>query len=136
MGRARARRAEVKGFRWVIGLLVVVCAAAVAYVSETATATQASYQINQLKAEQGQLKAQQQQVRYLISQASSAGALDSDASKLGMVRAPAWQYLPGSQDPVALARTDPTREDQPRLTWVDHLALALGRPTTAQARDR
>ena len=64
------------------------CLMALAYVAETAMATQASYQIAGLKAQQSQLMAQQQQIRYQISIQTSAGRLDGEAIQLGMVRPP------------------------------------------------
>jgi hypothetical protein len=108
----------------------------VAYVAETAAATQASYQIATLKQEQSDMRAQQQQIRYQISLATSAGQIDGDAAKLGMVRSSQWQYLPGSTSPVAMARTDPQTSGNAGRSWFDQLALALGRPTEAQAKGR
>ena len=67
---------------------------------------------------------------------SSVGRLDADANKLGLVRATAWQYLQGSISPVALSRTEPGADGTESRSLVDQLAVALGRPTTVEARGR
>ena len=108
----------------------------IAYVSETAAATQSSYQIGNLKLKQARLEAEQQQIRYQISLATSAGKIDGDAARVGMVRSSQWQYLPGSSSPVALAKPDSPTNAVPSRSWLDQLALVLGRPTEAQAKGR
>jgi hypothetical protein len=131
---ARARRARGAGFRWIflsIGLLSIF---GIAYVSETAAATQSSYQIGNLKLKQARLEAEQQQIRYQITVATSAGRIDGDAAQLGMVRSNQWQYLPGSSSPVALARPAPQTGGGSNRSWLEQLALVLGRPTEAQAK--
>ena len=134
--KARARRAHSAGFRWIVLWIVTVSVFGIAYVAETAAATQASYQIATLKQQQSDLHVQQQQSRYQISLATSAGQIDGDAAKLGMVRSNQWQYLPGSTSPVALARPEPQTNANPNRSWLDQLALVLGRPTEAQANDQ
>jgi hypothetical protein len=108
----------------------------VAYVAETAAATQASYQIATLKQQQSEIRAQQQQIRYQISLSTSAGQIDGDAVRLGMVRSSQWQYLPGSTSPVALAKPETPSNGNANKSWLDQLALAVGRPTEAQAKGR
>jgi hypothetical protein len=137
VGRSsRVRRNRPATFRWIVLWIGMVSVFAIAYVAETAAATQASYQIANLKQEQADLMAQQQQIRYQISMATSAGQLDGDAAKLGMVRSSQWQYLPGSTSPVALARPENNGNTGAGHSWLDQLALALGRPTEAQAKGR
>jgi hypothetical protein len=104
------------------------------YVAATASATQASYQINQLKADQQKLIAQQQSTRYQISMATSAGRLDGDASRMGMVPQSQIQYLPGSHNPVALAGPQQATPTVPKGSLLQQLATILGRPTEAQAK--
>jgi hypothetical protein len=53
-----------------------------------------------------------------------------------MVRSSQWQYLLGSTSPVALAKPDPQSNGNANRSWLDQLALALGRPTEAQAKGR
>jgi hypothetical protein len=134
-GRARQRRPQVS-FGWAAVGIIVLCAIALVYVSETAAATQASYQITSLKAEQRRLLAEQEQVRYEISLASSAGRLDADARRIGLVQTPNRVYVPSGANPIALARTEPGLEKAPARTFLDQLAVALGRPTEAQAKGR
>ena len=134
--KARARRAHGTGFRWIVLWIALLSVFGLAYVAETAAATQASYQISNLKHRQAELVAEQQRTRFQISLATSAGQIDGDAAKLGMVRSNQWQYLPGSSSPVALAKPDPQTNANPGRSWLDQLALVLGRPTEAQAKGR
>lgn len=133
---ARVRRARPATFKWIVLWIGTVSVFGIAYVAETAAATQASYQIATLKQQQADMLGQQQQIRYQISLATSAGQIDGDAAKLGMLRASQWQYLPGSTSPVALAKPDPQTNPNANRSWLDQLALALGRPTEAQAKGR
>ncbi|HEV3232410.1 MAG TPA: hypothetical protein VG245_09165 [Candidatus Dormibacteraeota bacterium] len=132
---SRVRRIRGARFSWVVIGILAVCGLALTYVSETAAATQASYRIGSLKAEQQRLLASQEQIRYQISLASSAGRLDADAQKVGLVVTPATRYLSGAQSPVALARREPAGPSGPR-SILDTLAVALGRPADAEAKGR
>jgi hypothetical protein len=129
----RARKHHSIRFPTLIVATAAACSLALAYVSESASATEASYRIAALKAQQAKLIAEQQQIRYQISLSSSAGQVDGRAAALGMVRAPHWQYLPSTASPLALApaAVEPAR---PRMGWIDELAAVLGRPTEAEAR--
>src|SRR6202171_3048428 len=121
-----ARRARGAGFRWIflsIGLLSIF---GIAYVSETAAATQSSYQIGNLKLKQARLEAEQQQIRYPLTVATSAGRIDGDAAQLGMVRSNQWQSLPGSSSPVALARPAPQTGGGPHPFLVPGVARRAG----------
>lgn len=132
----RARRARPKGFAWIAFAIGLCGVFGLSYVSETAAATQASYQIANLRVAQQRLVGEQQQIRYQISLASSAGRLDADAGRLGLVRSGQWQYLAGSTSPVALAHPDSGTSDRQARSWLDQLAIALGQPTEAQAKGR
>jgi outer membrane murein-binding lipoprotein Lpp len=123
-------------YRWFALLTVLVGVFAISYVAETAQATQASYAIDQLKAQQDQLRNDQRQVRYDIAARSSAVQWDGDAARLGLVRSSQWQYVAGTQSPVALAHPDPTLSTPATPGFVDRLAIALGRPSDAQAKSR
>ncbi|MHB8508263.1 MAG: hypothetical protein ACYDGR_06390 [Candidatus Dormibacteria bacterium] len=133
--RAHARRAR-GGFTWALAVVCLVGGLAMAYVSEAAGATQASYRISALKAEQHRLLAEQEATRYAISLASSAGLLDADATRDGMVQAPTRQYLRGAENPIAMARPDDFIAGASHRSLVDQLAIALGRPTVAEAKGR
>jgi hypothetical protein len=135
--RARTHRAVgIPVYRWLALLAALVAVFAISFVAETAQATQSSYQIGQLKDQQAGLLAQQRQIRMDISRASSAVSFDGDAGKLGLVRSSQWQYLSGSQSPVALARPEPAAPAPTNPSFLDRLAVALGRPTEAQAKGR
>jgi outer membrane murein-binding lipoprotein Lpp len=134
-GRAR-RPASTPLYRWLALLAVLVGLFAISYVAETAQATQASYQISQLKAQQERLLNDQRQTRYDIAAHSSAVQWDGDAARLGLARSSQWQYVPASQAPVALARPEPAAPASAGESFFDRLAVALGRPAEAQARGR
>lgn len=133
----RARRAvRIPLYRWLALLGVLVAIFAIAFVAETAQATQASYQIGRLNDQHNQLMAQQGEIQMEIARASSAVSFDGDAGKLGLVRSSQLQYLPGTQSPVALARQQPAAPAPANESFFDRLAIALGRPTEAQAKGR
>ena len=137
--RATARARRQMGtplYRWFALLAVLVAVFAISYVAETAQATQASYTIDQLKAQQDRLRNDQRQIRYDIAARSSAVQWDGDAGRLGLVRSSTWQYVAGTQSPVALAHPDPSVSAPSTPGFVDRLAIALGRPTDAQAKSR
>ena len=133
LARVRRPRATFSLGIVLFGILLV-GALGLSYVAETAAATQASYQIATLKTDQGKLLAQQQQIRYQISLQTSAGRLDGDAGRLGMVPQTQIQYLPGSRNPVALAGPQQTTPSEPKGSWLQQIATILGRPTEAQAK--
>ena len=134
--RARTRRPSTSLFGWIVFLVALLSLFAISYVSETAAATEASYQISKLKADATQLESQQQQIRYQISMASSAGRLDADAGSLGLVRQGQYTYIPATQAPVALNHVDAGAAGAGQGSWLDRLAVAFGRPTEAQAKGR
>ncbi|MFN2463625.1 MAG: hypothetical protein ABR573_06965 [Candidatus Dormibacteria bacterium] len=135
MARAR-RQPGTPLYRWFAFLAVLVAIFAISYVAETAQSTQAGYQIDQLKAQQDRLRSDQHQVKYDIAARSSAVQWDGDASRLGLVRTNQWQYIAGTQSPVALAHPDPAQVAPANPGFMDRLAVALGRPAEAQARGR
>jgi len=131
-----ARRRERPRFGAALVALGAVVALALAYVGETAAATQSSYQISGLKAQQAALLAQQQQIRYQISLQTSAGRLDGEANVMGMVRPTAWKYVAAGSARVALLHTEPDSTPAETRSLFDSVAAALGEPTTAEARGR
>lgn len=133
LARVRRPRASV-GLGLVMLGIAAVAGLGLSYVAETAAATQASYQIGNLKKQQQDLISQQQQIRYQISLQTSAGRLDGDAGKMGMVRQGQIQYLPSSHNPVALAPPDRSAPVAGQGSLLEQLATILGRPTDAQAK--
>jgi len=133
LARVRRRRATASLGAVLLGILLV-GGFGLSYVAETASATQASYQIAKLTTDQQGLIAQQQQIRYQISLQTSAGRLDGDAGKMGMVPQGQIQYLPSSRNPVALAGPQEAAPSAPRGSWLQQLAAILGSPTEAQAK--
>jgi sensor histidine kinase regulating citrate/malate metabolism len=133
---APARRRTRPHFGRAAVVLAAIGALALAYVGETAMATQSSYQIGGLKAQQAQLLAQQQQIRYQISLQTSAGRLDGQAGAMGMVRASNWQYVQGGDSRLALLHTEPDAAGKQPRSLLDEVAAALGQPTVAEAHGR
>jgi hypothetical protein len=92
--------------------------------------------LSALKQKQAKLVAEQQEIRYQISQNESAIRLDGDAARLGMVRVSPQKYIAGGNNPVALVRGEPGTTYRENRGWLDQLAIALGRPTEVQAKGR
>jgi hypothetical protein len=98
--------------------------AALLLVAQSAAATQASYQISNLKLEQTRLMAEADQLQAQLAQAQAANRVAAAADALGMTHPSRWQYLtaaPGS--PIALA---PRAEDTPAAGLVKGVMAAIG----------
>ncbi|HYM49641.1 MAG TPA: hypothetical protein VET65_03610 [Candidatus Limnocylindrales bacterium] len=78
-------------------------AAALLLVAQSASATQASYQINALKDRQAHLLAEQDQLQSQLAQIRAPSRVASVALTLGMGQPARWQYVTGSPSPIALA---------------------------------
>jgi hypothetical protein len=78
---------------------VVLCVL-ILYVSLAAQVTQSSYEISRLKAQQADLLAQQEQLRYQEANLQAPGQVQRDASRAGMQRGAATRYV--QYQPVAL----------------------------------
>lgn len=124
--RARARLSTsplLAAAALVVGALILV--------AQSASATQASYEIASLKQEQARLLAEQDQLHFELAQAQAAYRVDSSAQALGMARPGRWQYIPGGRSPIALNLDG---QDQSRAVWSSvfaALSTLVGKPLRA-----
>jgi hypothetical protein len=109
----------------VLGLLIL-------YVSLAAHVTATSYEISRLKAQQADLLAHQEQLRYSEANLQAPGQVQQDASKAGMQRASATTYV--AYQPVAIdleARPGDAPPDRTPI-WARALAALVNGVTGAQ----
>lgn len=117
---ARRQRLRRGGPRTPLPLLPVIAIAAgigVAYVSQSAHATEATYQVSNLSAQQQQLTSQDQQLIEELSRLESSERIVAAAQQLGMRPASQWAYVasqPAQVMPSPRAQTaatpDPARD--------------------------
>lgn len=100
----------------------VVIVLLILYVSLAAQVTQTSYEITRLKAQQSDLLAQQEQLRYTEVNLQAPGQVQQDASKAGMQRGAAARYV--QYQPVAVDLAARPGEGVPDRTPVWQRALA------------
>lgn len=116
----RRQRLRRGGPRTPLPLLPVIAVAAgigVAYVSQSAHTTAATYEMSQLSSQQQQLNAQNQQLSEELSRLESSERIVNAAQQLGMRPAGKWAYvaaqpeqvLPPPQQETA-ASSDPARD--------------------------
>jgi hypothetical protein len=125
---SRARRSRVRFTSQPIAAGLVVLGAALVLVAQSAAATQQSYQISALKQEQVRLLAERDDLQARLAQARAANRVNAAALALGLNRPSRWQYVHGTQSPIALL-------PRPTLArggvWTGVLAIlsgVLGRP--------
>jgi len=101
--RSRTRRGGARTPWLLLPLIGVIAGVAIAYVSQTAGLTQATYQLSSLSAEQSQLRAQDAQVTGQLERMRSAARIQSAAQSMGMRPSGQWNYIVAAPDPVPSA---------------------------------
>lgn len=128
--RGRTRRG---GLRTPLPLLAVIAIAAgigVAYVSQTARVTQATYQVSSLTTEQQQLTYQNNKLGDDLSRLEASERIVAAAQQLGMKPASSWSYV--SNSPVAVltsptpSRNGKSQPSDPMQRLVASLGSAFG----------
>jgi len=106
-GASRRRRPRTRrgGPRTPLPLLPIIgiCAGiGIAYVSQTAHLTQATYQANSLAAEQRTLQQQAQQLGDELERLRSSSRINAAAQQLGMKPPAKWAYVTAANAPVTV----------------------------------
>ena len=108
---------------------------AVAYLVVAAQATQSSYDLNRLKDQNVQLRAEQDQLRYAMAAEHTPARVEQEAAQAGLQRPSQLKYV--AYQPVQIdlnASVGPERPDQtPR--WQQALATLFGGARDAFAAD-
>ena len=105
VSRRRRPRTRRGGPRTPLPLLPIIgiCAGiGIAYVSQTAHLTQATYQANSLAAEQRQLQGQALQLDDELARLRSSSRIDAAAQQLGMKPPAKWAYVVAASQPVTV----------------------------------
>ena len=120
---SRARRSRGRSsISPLLGAIALV-AAALLLVAQSAAATQASYQIANLKQEQARLSAEHDQLQAQLAGDRAANRVAIAAQQLGFTHPGRWQFVPAMDSPIALAPV-PTTAGQPGI-W-NHVLAVLG----------
>lgn len=101
--RSRTRRGGARTPLPLLPLIGVIAGVAMAYVSQTAHLTQATYQVSSLSAEQAQLRAQDAQVTGQLERMRSASRIDAAAQGMGMRPSAKWNYIAAAPEPIQAA---------------------------------
>jgi hypothetical protein len=121
-----ARRLQLSAFARVYAAAGVVLVLAIAYLVVAAQATQSSYDLTRLKEQNGQLRAEQDQLRYTMAAQHTPARVEQEAAATGLQRSSQLKYV--SYQPVALdlgASVGPDRPAQGPL-WRQALAAVFG----------
>jgi cell division protein FtsL len=96
------------------------------YLTVNAQETQTSYELNQLRQENAQLQAEQDQLRYQKARLETPALVDQAAASRGMTQADPSTYVQGKPVQVDLSRPigPPRPSDEPR--WQRILDLLFG----------
>lgn len=126
--RARTRRGGPRTPLPLVGIIAIAAGIGIAYVNQTARATQATYRANALAAEQRTLQAEDSRVGDELNRLRASERVVAAAQQLGMRPAGQWAYVASAPVPVipspsapALAANNPGQSDP-----FAHLVASLG----------
>jgi cell division protein FtsL len=100
--RPRTRRGGPRTPLPLLPVIGIVAGIGIAYVSQTAHLTQATYQAADLATQQRQLQTQAQQLDSQLAQLSSSARIDAAAQELGMRPPAKWAYVAAVSQPVSV----------------------------------
>jgi len=115
----------------VLGAIVAV----LFYVGQSAAATQGSYEIQALRTEQAQLRADQEQLALQLARAHSSYEVDRNAVALGLSLPAHIERLPAVPTAIALAPAKLPRASHD-TALASLLGAVMGQPTEAAASGR
>ena len=98
--RPRTRRGGPRTPLPLLPIIGIVAGIGIAYVSQTAHLTQATYQANALAVQQQQLQQQAQQLGDELDRLRSSSRISEAATELGMKPPAKWAYVTASTQPV------------------------------------
>jgi hypothetical protein len=131
---SRARRSRGRPSISPLVGAVSLIAAALLLVAQSAAATQASYQITNLKQEQAQLSADHDQLLAQLAGDRAANRVATAAQQLGLSHPSRWQYVRATRSPIALG---PRPANQGHSGVLDGVLAVLGvitgRPLTVSS---
>lgn len=134
--RTRTRRGGPRTPVPLVPIIALVAGIGIAYVSQTAHLTTATYQATQLNAEQSDLRQQDTRLADELDRLRSSARIEAAAQKLGMQPPAQWAYVPASQTHVTVPGVPGNGTSQPGQDPVQKLvALLSGEfgPTEAEA---
>jgi len=134
---SRARRSRGRPSISPLVGAVVLIAAALLLVAQSAAATQASYQIATLKQEQARLSAEHDQLQAQLAADRAANRVATAAQQLGLSHPGRWQYVHATDSPIALGPRPLTRGRV--AVWDGVMAVIgaiTGRPLAATSTSR
>lgn len=102
-GAGRRRRGRRGGPRTplpLLPLIAICCGVAIAYVSQTARATQAGYEVSTLASQQSALRQEDERLGDELARLSSAERIVAAAQRMGMRPATRWSYVASAPVPV------------------------------------
>jgi hypothetical protein len=123
--RTRLRRGGPRTPLPLLPLIAVAAGIGIAYVSQTAHATQATYQAGTLAAIQQQLRGQDDQLGNELARLQSSARIVAAAQQLGMRQADRWAYIAAHPVPVLPATPAPQLAGTAGNAAVQQLVAAL-----------
>jgi cell division protein FtsL len=138
--RPRTRRGGPRTPLPLLPIIGICAGIGIAYVSQTAHLTQATYQANGLAVEQRQLQSQAQQLDADLARLRSSARIDAAAQQMGMKPPGKWAYVTASGVPVSVPPAPVTADStgaggDPMQRLVAALSGTFG-PSEAQAAGR
>jgi cell division protein FtsL len=131
---SRARRSRGRPSISPLVGAVSLIAAALLLVAQSAAATQASYQITNLKQEQAQLSAEHDQLLAQLAGDRAANRVATAAQQLGLSHPSRWQYVRATRSPIALGPSPATQGHAGVLDGVlAVLGVITGKPLTVSS---
>lgn len=123
--RARTKRGGPRTPLPLILLIALAAGAGVAYVSQSAYATQATYQASDLERQNASLTQQSSHLDDQLARLRSVERIVAAAQALGMRPSAHWAYVPGSASLVIAPAAPPVAGAPPKSDPVEQLVASL-----------
>ena len=123
--RSRTRRGGSRTPMPLLPIIGIIAGIAIAYVSQTAHQTQATYQVAALTSEQAQLRSDDQRLGDQLDRLKGAERIDTAAEALGMRPAAQWSYVSQAPQVVAVPPAPQLASDQQNSDALQRLVAVL-----------